>query len=440
MSTYARANTTVQWFADDYRGSHLDPNCGVLHTTEGTTWPGYDGGSKAPNYTAMPDVAYKRLLWRAHFPDEMSSRALRNEAGGVNTNTANAVQVELVGTCSPATRDAWQRKGLRQNVHFIFWPEAPDWALADLAAFVADMHTRHGIKIEGPVFWRAYPASYGKGNPNRFTFTQWRAFLGWCGHQHVPENDHGDPGALDWAKVQSAARALVAPRRKPKQRDVVVSVNLKRTNRKVVAAIATILALLKAGGWGRRPDAIATQESMDMLDPLRRIPLHKVIVDETHGIAGLELAVLLRRFLVVLFTEYIDGAEGIEGATANRDDRGIWIVGWKRPLRRKRRVIINSHLPVLTPESREGHLAQCADIATAAKRYKARGFLVYVTVDFQGGPLAGMLEEIGMTVVRKGIDLVAFFPDQLADLGHQFVPAAVINSDHPAIAVRTQRK
>jgi hypothetical protein len=26
---------------------------------------------------------------------------------------------------------------------------------------------------------------------------EWKMFSGWCGHQHVPNNDHTDPGAID---------------------------------------------------------------------------------------------------------------------------------------------------------------------------------------------------------------------------------------------------
>jgi len=188
VTTYALADTQVQWFADDFPGIRFEPNCGVLHTTETTGWPGYEGGATAPNYTARPDFNAKRLRWRAHFHDEMSSRALRNLAGGVETNTLNAVQVELVGTCDPAKRDLWVKAGMRQDRDFIYWPEAPEWALRDLAAFIVDMHQRHHILIQGPDVWMAYPASFGISNPNRFTFAQWRAFYGWCGHQHVPEN------------------------------------------------------------------------------------------------------------------------------------------------------------------------------------------------------------------------------------------------------------
>lgn len=203
MSKYAKA-TLGPSYEDRYPGSVINPNVGVIHTTEGTSLPDYSGGSEAPNYTAVPNFKAKRLEWHNHFPDERSSRALVNSSGGVETNTLNAVQVELVGTCSPATHADWARSGIQH----IYWPEAPDWALDDFAEFVADMNRRHGIRIAGPEDWVAYPESYGAGG-QRFSFDRWRNFYGWCGHQHVPENDHGDPGAFPWADVERRAKALV---------------------------------------------------------------------------------------------------------------------------------------------------------------------------------------------------------------------------------------
>jgi hypothetical protein len=220
MSTYPKADTRTQWFADNYRGSTIDPNCGCLHTTETTDWPSYSGGATAPNLTGKPDCRGKRILWRQHYPDEMSARALQNDAGGVETNTANVVQVELIGTCDPGTRDRWRREGRKQDEDFIFWPEAPEWALREVAALVADYHKRHGIKIDGPAKWLPYPSSYGQSNPNRMTFTEWHKFYGWCGHQHVPENDHGDPGALPWSRIAAFAVELVKPSKPPKPESV----------------------------------------------------------------------------------------------------------------------------------------------------------------------------------------------------------------------------
>lgn len=206
--TYPPADTRTAWYQDNYPGGVIDPNVGVIHTTEGTSRPSYEGGATAPNYTAVPvfhQGRYQRLAWFAHFPDNRSSRALRNEAGGVETNTLNALQVELVGTCAPGTRDAWRKAGRA----FVFWPDAPQAALEDLAEFVAWAHETHGIRLESPAAtWTPYPESYGAGG-QRFTFDRWRKFYGWCGHQHVPENTHGDPGALQFGRVLGYARDLV---------------------------------------------------------------------------------------------------------------------------------------------------------------------------------------------------------------------------------------
>ena len=206
MSTYRRANRAPAWYQDDFPGATMTPNCGVIHTTEGTTLPGYSGGATAPNYTAFPNFVDKRLEWVAHFPDERSSRALMNVLGGVETNTANAIQVELVGTCAPATRDLWKKTGAK----FIFWPDPPGWALKDLAHCLVDMNRRHHIPLSGPKDerWKPYPESYGAGG-QRFTFDEWRNFKGWCGHQHVPENVHGDPGDFPFSELIALAQGLL---------------------------------------------------------------------------------------------------------------------------------------------------------------------------------------------------------------------------------------
>jgi hypothetical protein len=39
--------------------------------------------------------------------------------------------------------------------------------------------------------------AYGEGGVARMSTRKWKAFNGWCGHQHVPENVHWDPGHID---------------------------------------------------------------------------------------------------------------------------------------------------------------------------------------------------------------------------------------------------
>jgi len=194
----SRAN----WYQDDFGGDPMQVDAVVLHTTEGSALPGYGGGSSAPNLTAVPDLAAKKLKWYQHFDIETSSRALVNLRGGVETNTLNVCQVELVGTCDPKTHAKWQKAG---QAH-VYWPDAPDWALQGIARFLAWMHEEHGVPLSGPKSWPAYPTSYASGGGQRMTAAQWKAFKGVCGHMHVPENVHGDPGAVDFARIVKYAK------------------------------------------------------------------------------------------------------------------------------------------------------------------------------------------------------------------------------------------
>ena len=198
---YPGANTSAAWYQDTYGGDDMNVNVVVLHTTEGRTLPGYGGGGSAPNLTAVPDFTAKKLKWYQHFDIERSSRALQNLAGGVTTNTNNVCQVELVGTCDPTTHKKW---GSSQH---IFWPEAPDWALRDLADFLTWMHAQHQVPLTGPSKWPAYPSSYGATSA-RMTGAEWNAFKGVCGHLHVTENDHGDPGAIDFTRLIALAKGV----------------------------------------------------------------------------------------------------------------------------------------------------------------------------------------------------------------------------------------
>ena len=196
-----------------YSGSDMEVNCGVVHTTEGLTLPDYGGGSMAPNVTGVPDFKAKNIRWYQHFDVDESARALENKLGGVQTNTNNAFQVELVGTCDDSKKTSWS--GKKSGVDYLHWPTAPDWALAELAWLVRWLHDNHNVPMTCVKDWLAYgkdsrrpgvtPAAYG-ANPARMSFSQWNSFKGWCGHQHVPENVHGDPGALKFARVIELAK------------------------------------------------------------------------------------------------------------------------------------------------------------------------------------------------------------------------------------------
>jgi len=196
----------------------MEVNVCVLHTTEGIGLTDYGGGSMAPNLTGISDMAARRLRWFQHFDIDRSSRALRNLAGGVETNTLNVVQVELDGTCDYTKRERWGSKVAGRD--YIYWGDPPDWALRDLADFLRWLNAEHGVPLSGPAMWLTYgpdsrrpgvtPASYG-ASPARMSAAVWNAFKGVCGHMHVPENDHGDPGSLPFDKLIALAKGITPP-------------------------------------------------------------------------------------------------------------------------------------------------------------------------------------------------------------------------------------
>lgn len=188
-----------RWYQDDYPGSAMETNTVLWHSTEGRTLPSYGGGASAPNLTAVPDFSAKRLRWYQHYDIDVSSRALVNAAGGVQTNTLNVVQVEIVGTCDPSTSAGWGGSGL-------YMPNLPDWAVRDLAAFAKWMSMHHGVPLTSDVAFRPYPASYGRLNNVRMPQGVWNNYKGHCGHQHAPENLHGDPGAFPMRAILDRAK------------------------------------------------------------------------------------------------------------------------------------------------------------------------------------------------------------------------------------------
>jgi hypothetical protein len=134
----------------------------VWHTTEGHSYPGpeiYHGTN--PHFTCD----FKRRRTYQHCPMNVAAMALRNPPGGVETNRANAIQVELVGLAS----------------------ESGLWTPDDYA-YIHEL-ARHIEKARDVPRRHIKPWTH-----SRMTNTKWREFSGHCGHMHVPENDHTDPG------------------------------------------------------------------------------------------------------------------------------------------------------------------------------------------------------------------------------------------------------
>jgi len=224
---YPGAIRGTHWYEDNWGGDPMESNVIVLHTTEGLNVPSYADskgrvGAMVPNMTVLPGIQSQKVEWYQHFSVDVSSRALANKLGGVDTNTMNAYQIEFVGTCDDSKRNTWKLgdKTYKAGVDYIYWPDAPDWLLKKVAAHIAWLVKNHNFKLNVPSLWLRYgkdthrpgvtPASYG-ASPARMSGSQWLNFYGICGHMHVPENDHGDPGAFPVQKLLTFVREILNP-------------------------------------------------------------------------------------------------------------------------------------------------------------------------------------------------------------------------------------
>lgn len=207
---YPKADRKTQDFSKKYSGSAIKSTRVLLHSTETRGWPGYGGGSSAPHMTIMPDFKNKKVLVRQHFPANRNSRALRNLSGGVQTNLLDVFQIEMIGTCDGPTRDKWKKAG---HTDFIFMPEAPDWyikGVADVLVWLKTVYPEFEIKDGAPRGWGKYPSSYGNAK-YRMTNSEWSKFKGVVGHQHAPENSHGDPSNFPIDRLISLAKGSTTP-------------------------------------------------------------------------------------------------------------------------------------------------------------------------------------------------------------------------------------
>jgi hypothetical protein len=141
----------------------------VWHTTEGSSVEGAVGAFKAnnswPHFTLNPQTG--RLV--QHLPMTRAGRSLEHRAGTVETNRAHAIQVELVGFAS----------------------ESPGWSPQDYAR-IAQLARQ--IESACGVPRKAFAKFTARGQ--RLSNAAWLNGSGHCGHQHVPGNNHTDPGAM----------------------------------------------------------------------------------------------------------------------------------------------------------------------------------------------------------------------------------------------------
>ena len=154
------------------------PFRGVIHTTQSVDYTpsttNYYGHSNPPHFTVARKNGNARVY--QHYSVRVAARALANMEGGVQTNRQCAIQIEI----------AWRAENIA-NLH-----PTMKTALRDLIRWISQ---ECNIQRSAPDFFGS--EAYGNGSPARMSSSEWNAFNGWCGHQHVPENLHWDPGRID---------------------------------------------------------------------------------------------------------------------------------------------------------------------------------------------------------------------------------------------------
>lgn len=175
-------------------GSYVDTDApwrGVLHSTEGLSIEGavssYTTNGVPPQCTIDPLAARKAQ----HIDLDRSAYALVHPSG-VETNRLRCVQVEIVmfADLDKARQYHGLHVGDLNDDHYAFI----SGCLLEIAAVVP-------IQATFAAPFVPYPSSYGTHAAQRFTADEWTGFGGWCGHQHVYGNEHGDPGALDTSRI-----------------------------------------------------------------------------------------------------------------------------------------------------------------------------------------------------------------------------------------------
>ena len=171
---------------------------GVLHTTETTGLPDYRRGASAPHFTVDPRSG---RIWQ-HYETARPSRALKHPAGTIDTNNARAIQIEII---------AYSDANIAKRVGGLHIDRLTPAQLAPLAKLMRWIEATHQVAATSGLTFKPYPASAGTGNGVRLGSTAWRKFGGWCGHQHVPVNDHGDPSDIAIARLLTNLAPTPAP-------------------------------------------------------------------------------------------------------------------------------------------------------------------------------------------------------------------------------------
>jgi hypothetical protein len=163
------------------------PPAGVVHTVEGSLESGL--GVFRIHFAPHFILDGQRVIQLV--PLGTMAAALENRPAGVETNSITRAQIEVAGH---SKEEPW------------LCDEATTETLADLLATLSHFAE---IPLERP-FPDAMPAKpWATIDFARRKAGKWGHEAGWYGHVEVPENEHWDPGALEWSTIISKARAMV---------------------------------------------------------------------------------------------------------------------------------------------------------------------------------------------------------------------------------------
>lgn len=162
----------------------------VLHSTEGLSVASAVGAYTTAGVPPTVTIGLAEGRKVQHIDTDRSAYAVMNQPGGVETNRWRAIQAEIV-------MFADQTKA--QQYGGLYVGDLTDAHYAFLRECLLELQADKPFGFDGPDFIR-YPDSYGNTR-YRMSFAEWEQFGGTCGHMHVPENDHGDPGELSRTRL-----------------------------------------------------------------------------------------------------------------------------------------------------------------------------------------------------------------------------------------------
>lgn len=162
---------------------------GLIHSTEGSSLPGYRGGKDNPNATVDP---WRKRRWQ-HVPFDIASRATM-------ANNHQFVQIEIIGFCDLAYA---KRFGMERYYLEEMGSDELDYIAESLSLIGGAL----SVPTSSGVTWERYPRSAWAQNGVRLTTGQLTRYTGWLGHQHAPKPDvHGDPGI--WPHAMDLVRDM----------------------------------------------------------------------------------------------------------------------------------------------------------------------------------------------------------------------------------------